>query len=60
MKRITLLRHVGRNYTNLWSGGGEQKGLIQRNPPKLQENLQTADSWKLDWEEDGRWLLEVF
>jgi hypothetical protein len=52
--RRSLIRIIGRTYTNLWGGGVETKDLTQHSKPAQQESIQNADSWKLDWEEDGR------
>jgi hypothetical protein len=42
-----------RGYKNLWGGGSVGSEVLSTSPSR-NEDLTRNDTWKLDWEEDGR------
>uniref|UniRef100_A0A7S0M9T1 J domain-containing protein n=1 Tax=Cryptomonas curvata TaxID=233186 RepID=A0A7S0M9T1_9CRYP len=45
-----------RGYKNIWGGGSDTNEVVRCEAPRQEHKVATTESWKLDWEEDGRWV----
>ena len=46
-----------RGYKNLWGGGSNTNEVVRCESPRQEHKVATMESWKLDWEEDGRCII---